>query len=299
MLRLDLNTHLFLATILFLNRDPYGNVAYADVANYWQFGFQTPATPYMEGLVCFYNWVMFFVILIVIFTSWLLCRCLVLYLVNSFKLRRSPQTVISTVRSFRSKQVKRFIQHGLFTHCTLLEILWSTIPVCILIVIIIPSFSLLYRLNVEYNTTLTVKAIGHQWYWSYVYTDVPSIISTPRSIRVKRFDSYMVPTDTLKKGRFRLLETDNRVVLPVRKWVRMIISSADVLHSWAVPSLGIKVDACPGRLNQIFVYVTRRGHFYGQCSEICGAYHGFMPILVVSKKLSSFNRFILSSKYVL
>ena len=133
------------------------------------------------------------------------------------------------------------------------------------------------------DPAVTVKAIGHQWYWSYEYsdynqTDQPAVA----------FDSYMVPEDDLSPGQLRLLEVDNRIVVPVNTHLRFIITAADVLHSWAVPSLGIKCDAVPGRLNQVPAFIKREGVFYGQCSELCGTNHGFMPIVVEAVPLSDY-----------
>jgi len=125
------------------------------------------------------------------------------------------------------------------------------------------------------DPAITVKAIGHQWYWTYEYSDYAA--SDGESIV---FDSYMIPEEDLEPGGLRLLEVDNRVMLPVNTHIRLIVSGADVIHSWTVPSFGIKVDALPGRLNQLSLFVKREGVFYGQCSEICGVNHGFMPIVV-------------------
>ena len=133
------------------------------------------------------------------------------------------------------------------------------------------------------DPSVTIKIIGNQWYWAYEYSDYN--INDEDIL----FDSYMIPDDELEKGQFRLLEVDNPVVLPVNTHIRAIITAADVLHSWAVPSLGIKVDAVPGRLNQGSIFLKRLGTFYGQCSEICGVNHGFMPIAVKSVTL---NRYI-------
>ena len=130
------------------------------------------------------------------------------------------------------------------------------------------------------DPAVTIKAIGHQWYWSYEYSDYNQ--SDEQGIN---FDSYMIPEDELELGQLRLLEVDNRVVIPVNTHVRMIMTSADVLHSWAVPSLGVKTDAVPGRLNQTPIFVKREGVFYGQCSELCGANHAFMPIVVEAVSL--------------
>nr|YP_009440564.1 cytochrome c oxidase subunit II [Erpobdella japonica]ATG87479.1 cytochrome c oxidase subunit II [Erpobdella japonica] len=149
-----------------------------------------------------------------------------------------------------------------------IETFWTIAPAFILITIALPSIQLLYAMDEMFNPAMTIKAIGHQWYWSYEYGDFNNI----------SFDSYMIPTEQLNVGDYRLLEVDNRLVIPMNMEVRMIISAADVIHSWAVPSLGVKMDAIPGRLNQLSFYIKNSGVYYGQCSEICGVNHSFMPI---------------------
>nr|UOU85125.1 cytochrome c oxidase subunit II [Ephemerella notata] len=153
-----------------------------------------------------------------------------------------------------------------------LEVIWTILPAIVLIFIALPSLRLLYMLDEVSNPAVTLKTIGHQWYWSYEYSDFMDL----------EFDSYMTPTSDLPEGGFRLLEVDTRVVLPMKTQIRILISAADVLHSWAMPSLGVKVDAMPGRLNQTSFLMNRPGLFYGQCSEICGANHSFMPIVIES-----------------
>ena len=150
-------------------------------------------------------------------------------------------------------------------------------------VLALPSFALLYSIDEIVDPSLTLKVIGHQWYWTYEYSDYAN--SDETSIV---FDSYMIPEDDLEFGQLRLLEVDNRVVLPVQTHVRVIITAADVLHSWAVPSLGVKCDAVPGRLNQTSLFLKREGVFYGQCSELCGVNHGFMPIVVEGVSLDDY-----------
>ena len=160
---------------------------------------------------------------------------------------------------------------------------WTVTPSLILMVIAVPSFALLYSMDEIVNPSITLKAIGHQWYWTYELSDY----STADDASIV-FDSYMIPEDDLTLGQLRLLEVDNRVVLPVHTHVRVIVTAADVLHSWAVPSLGVKCDAVPGRLNQTSFFLQREGVFYGQCSEICGANHGFMPIVVEGVSLDEY-----------
>nr|YP_010180290.1 cytochrome c oxidase subunit II [Haemadipsa crenata]QVD39093.1 cytochrome c oxidase subunit 2 [Haemadipsa crenata] len=151
-----------------------------------------------------------------------------------------------------------------------LETLWTIAPAIILILLAIPSIKILYMLDEISDPLVTIKTMGHQWYWSYQYSDLNQI----------EFDSYMLPTEELKLGDYRLLEVDNRLFVPFNKDIRMVISSSDVIHSWTIPSLGIKVDAIPGRLNQVAMNILFPSILYGQCSEICGANHSFMPICI-------------------
>ena len=175
-----------------------------------------------------------------------------------------------TPESVNSKS--RFVVHG-----TLIEIVWTVIPSLILIIVALPSFALLYSIDEIVDPALTLKCIGNQWFWSYEYSDFES-----QSCATIRFESYVIAEDDLEFGTLRLLEVDNRVVLPLKTHIRVLITAADVLHSWAIPSLGIKLDACPGRLNQTSLYILRNGVFFGQCSEICGSAHGAMPIAIKS-----------------
>nr|AFQ62388.1 cytochrome c oxidase subunit II [Kateretes pedicularius] len=164
-----------------------------------------------------------------------------------------------------------------FTHRYLLEgqtieIIWTILPAITLVFIALPSLRLVYILDEVNNPLITIKTIGHQWYWSYEYSDFKNV----------EFDSYMIPSNEMKPYSFRLLDVDNRVVIPFESQIRMLVTSADVIHSWTIPSLGVKIDATPGRLNQISFSSNRAGMFFGQCSEICGANHSFMPIVVES-----------------
>ena len=160
-------------------------------------------------------------------------------------------------------------QSRLVTEAQIIEIVWTLFPAIILIRLAIPSLRLLYLMDEIINPSLSIKAIGHQWYWSYEYPNHPNKLN---------FDSYI--NNQLKIGDFRLLEVDNRLVLPLGLEVRVLVSSTDVIHSWTVPSLGVKIDAVPGRSNQLIIISIRPGVFYGQCSEICGANHSFIPIRV-------------------
>jgi len=225
---------------------------FCDAALPWQFGFQDPATPIAEGIIRFHHDLIFILVFVVVFVSWIMVRILIKFDSSTFK------TPSSTV------------------HGTTIEIIWTIVPALILIIIAVPSFSLLYSVDEVLDPAVTLKIVGHQWYWSYEYSDYLNNENTP-SIN---FDSYMLPEDELGLGDFRLLEVDNRLVLPVDTHIRLIITSADVLHSWTIPSFGVKLDACPGRLNEASLFVQRQGVFYGQCSEICGVNHGFIPISV-------------------
>lgn len=163
-----------------------------------------------------------------------------------------------------------------------IETVWTILPAIILLFLALPSLRLLYLMDEITNPSFTLKTIGHQWYWRYEYSDFSDI----------EFDSYITPTDDLSQGQFRLLEVDNRAVLPIQTEIRILVTAADVIHSWTVPRLGVKADAIPGRLNQLGVFISRPGVFYGQCSEICGANHSFMPIVVESVDFSSFTNWI-------
>lgn len=226
-----------------------------DSARPWQYGFQDPATPIMSGIIHLHNNIIFYLIIIACVVCWLLFRAIFLF--NAKKNKSSYKD---------------------FTHSTSLEIGWTLAPAVLLLLLAGPSFALLYAMDEAPETKITLKVIGHQWYWSYEYTDACN--SEGDSII---FDSYMLSNiEDLVPGNLRLLEVDNQVVLPTDTHIRVCISSADVLHSWAVPALGVKIDACPGRLNMVSIYIDRVGLFYGQCSEICGVNHGFMPIVVHS-----------------
>nr|ABA25889.1 cytochrome c oxidase subunit II [Davidius bicornutus] len=163
-----------------------------------------------------------------------------------------------------------------------IETAWTILPVFVLVIIAMPSLRLLYLLDEVSDPSITLKTVGHQWYWSYEYSDFNHI----------EFDSYMIPYNEMQENGFRLLEVDNRTVLPMQTQIRMLITAADVLHSWTIPSMGVKVDATPGRLNQTSFFMNRPGVFFGQCSEICGANHSFMPIMIESVTTKSFINWI-------
>jgi len=191
-----------------------------------------------------------------------------------------------TIKNFNSSI--NFNKPEIFTHSSVLEIVWTIFPAIVLLIIATPSFSLLYSLDELINPTLTLKVVGHQWYWSYEYSDY----ATLKDAESLNFDSYMVSVNDLVVGSFRLLEVDNRVVLPTNTHIRILVTAADVLHSWAVPSFGVKVDACPGRLSQTSLFLKREGVYYGQCSEICGVNHGFMPVVVKGVSLDRYGTWL-------
>jgi len=225
------------------------STVFMDYAEPWQCLFQDPATPIMEGIINLHHDIVFVEIIIGVGVTWMLVRTCMIFQGNT-----TPSSV---------------------THGETLEIVWTIIPSIILMVIGVPSFTLLYSMDEVIDPALTLKVIGRQWYWTYEYSDYAT--SDTDSIV---FDSYMVATDDLEPGGLRLLEVDNRVVLPVNTHVRVLVTASDVIHCWAVPSFGIKIDAMPGRLNQVALFINREGTFYGQCSELCGVNHGFMPIVV-------------------
>lgn len=225
---------------------------FCDSPEAWQLGIQDPATPSLEGMIFFYNYIMILLVVICFFVCWFF------------------YVIISIFREGSLLEIKKF------THSSLLEIVWTLIPAFILVLIAIPSFTLLYSLDELVDPAVTLKVVGHQWYWSYEYSDFLTLDGGDNLL----FDSYMLPSSDLTLGALRLLEVDNRVILPINTHIRILVTAADVLHSWAVPSFGIKVDACPGRLSQASLFLKREGVYYGQCSEICGVNHGFMPIVV-------------------
>ena len=229
-----------------------------DAAYPWQIGLQDPASPGYSGICDLHDSINFFLVLILLAVFRILGVVIVL---------------------FRNNQISA----KYLNHATLAEVIWTISPAVILILIAIPSFSLLYILDEVISPTMTIKGVGHQWYWSYEYSDYESA-----SGDAIEFDSYMVPDSDLSTGQLRLLEVDNRLNIPVDTHTRLVVQSTDVIHDFAVPSLGIKVDAYPGRLNQTFLLAEREGTFYGQCSEICGVYHGFMPIAVDSLSLEEY-----------
>lgn len=223
-----------------------------DAPEPWMIGFQDGASAGFEGIVELHNNIFFYLLLISVGVAWVM------------------GSVVINFNSKSSPIVYKYANHG-----TLIELVWTITPALILIGIAFPSFKLLYLMDEIGNPQMNIKVIGHQWYWSYEYIDFVD----EEEINIE-FDSYMVPTDELEEGQLRLLEVDNRVVVPVGTDIRFIVTSTDVLHDFAVPALSLKIDCCPGRLNQTSVNIMREGTYYGQCSELCGVNHGFMPICV-------------------
>jgi len=232
-----------------------GKLAYAELglSEDWQLSFQEPATDLMSDIISFHS----YILMPIITGISILVLFLLLYI--AFRFNSSRNQVASTT-----------------THNTVVEILWTVIPVVLLIVIAIPSFRLLYVSETIPKADLTIKAIGNQWYWSYEYPDYGDIV----------FDANMLNDDELSDPKLRLLETDTQIVVPVNKVVKLQITSNDVLHAWTIPAFGVKMDAVPGKLNETWFKANQEGLFYGQCSELCGPKHAFMPInvKVVSEK---------------
>jgi len=253
---------------------------FLDFAKQAQIGFQDPATPIMEGIIDLYNHIFFFLAGIACFVFWLLGRILYEFYYE-FNFPKDKATLENRRNLIALQKV---------THGTLLEIVWTIAPSVVLMFVAVPSFALLYTMDEVVDPSVTFKVIGHQWYWSYECNDELTLGED----KAVQFDSYMVSEDDLTKGQLRLLEVDNSLVLPVRTHVRLLVTASDVLHAWAVPSLGIKIDAVPGRLNQVSLFLKRQGVFYGQCSEICGVNHGFMPIVVKSYPLKKYISWLYS-----
>jgi cytochrome c oxidase subunit 2 len=219
---------------------------FANQPKEWQLGFQNPASDSMRDIVSFHNNLLLpIIIAISVFVLFLM-----LYACVRFRASANPNP---------SKR----------THNVTVEILWTLIPCLILIVMAVPSFKILYKQDTIPKADLTIKAVGYQWYWGYEYPDENII-----------FDSYMIEEKDLRADQPRLLAVDNEVVVPVNKVVKVLITANDVLHAWALPAFGVKRDAVPGRINETWFKAKKEGTYYGQCSELCGIKHAFMPITV-------------------
>nr|AUR43707.1 cytochrome c oxidase subunit II [Lasioderma serricorne] len=214
---------------------------------------QDGMSPLMEQLLFFHDHTMMILILITMMVGYLM------------------------ISLFFNKFNYRFLLEG-----QLIELIWTILPAIILLFIALPSLRILYMLDEVNNASLTIKTIGHQWYWSYEYFDFKNI----------EFDSYMIPINEMLDFNFRLLDVDNRLVLPMNSKIRLMVTATDVIHSWALSSLGVKIDATPGRLNQTSFFINYPGLLYGQCSEICGSNHSFMPIVIESVSIKNFLKWI-------
>lgn len=231
-----------------------------DAPEPWLIGFQDSASPTHEGMTELHDSILFYLIIIAVGVSWVLAS-----LVVNYGSKAQP------------------LSHKYSNHGTLVELVWTVSPALVLVAIAFPSFKLLYVMDEVISPSLTIKVVGHQWYWSYELCDFLDEGGEPIE-----YDSYMVPDSDLEDGQLRLLEVDNRVVVPVDTHVRFVVTGADVIHDFAVPALGLKIDACPGRLNQTSALAQRAGTFYGQCSELCGVYHGFMPVVIEAVELDAY-----------
>nr|ACJ69549.1 cytochrome c oxidase subunit II [Ochterus marginatus] len=219
------------------------------MATWSNFNLQDPNSPIMEQMIFFHDHTLMILSMITIIVGYMM------------------------MSTFSNKLYNRYLLEG-----QTLELIWTILPAITLTFIALPSLRLLYLTDEITNPMMTLKSIGHQWYWSYEYSDFLSV----------EFDSYMKPSNELESSEFRLLDVDNRAILPMNSQIRVLVSATDVLHSWAVPALGIKIDASPGRINQGIFNMTRPGLFFGQCSEICGANHSFMPIVIESVSTNIF-----------
>lgn len=229
-----------------------------DVPTPWGVRLQDAATPNQEGIHELYDHIMFYLALILGLVSYILY-----VIIKDFK---------------NNKFAYKYLRHG-----QTLEIIWTIFPAIILLLIAFPSFILLYLCDEVLTPAMTIKVVGLQWYWKYEYSDF--ISDTGETIE---YESYIVPDDMLEEGQLRLLDTDTSIIVPVDTHVRFIVTANDVIHSFTVPSLGLKVDATPGRLNQVSALIQRTGVYYGQCSELCGVNHALMPIKVECVPISDF-----------
>nr|YP_009179024.1 cytochrome c oxidase subunit II [Hepialus xiaojinensis]ALK03763.1 cytochrome c oxidase subunit II [Hepialus xiaojinensis] len=223
------------------------------MATWSNLNLQNSSSPLMEQIIFFHDHTLLILIMITVLVGYIMLSLFINKYINRFLLEQQ-----------------------------MIELIWTILPAITLIFIALPSLRLLYLLDEINNPLITLKTIGHQWYWSYEYSDFNKI----------EFNSYMIPMNELKLNEFRLLDVDNRIILPMNTQIRILITATDVIHSWTIPSLGVKIDATPGRLNQSNFFLNRPGLFYGQCSEICGANHSFMPIVIESISMNKFINWI-------
>nr|YP_010192698.1 cytochrome c oxidase subunit II [Caerulea coeligena]QZP40852.1 cytochrome c oxidase subunit II [Caerulea coeligena] len=221
------------------------------MATWSNINFQNSVSPLMEQIIFFHDHSLIILIMITMLVSYMM------------------------LSMFFNKFINRFLLEG-----QMIELIWTILPTITLIFIALPSLRLLYLLDELNNPLITIKSIGHQWYWSYEYSDFKNI----------EFDSYMINEYSINN--FRLLDVDNRIIIPMNNNIRMLITATDVIHSWTIPTIGVKVDANPGRLNQTSFFINRPGIFFGQCSEICGANHSFMPIVIESISIKNFINWV-------
>jgi len=260
---------------------------YLDFPGERQYGFQDPASPIMEGIIDLHDHIFFYLIVIGFLVLWLFLQIIIKYGINLF----NPKNIKDLQKRYWYFLITQNLSHG-----TLIEIVWTLTPSIILMFIAIPSFALLYSMDEIIDPTITIKAIGHQWYWSYEYSDYNSRYSDLKSLKYNSYELFYKNKEDFKKFNLfnwiKVLETNLAIILPVNTQVRVIVTSADVLHSWAVPALGVKVDAVPGRLNQTSLFIKREGIYYGQCSELCGTYHSVMPITIKAISLKDYVNLI-------
>lgn len=221
------------------------------MATWSNLNFQNRVSPLIEQIIFFHDHSLIILIIIIILVSYIILRI------------------------FFNKFINRFLLEG-----QIIELIWTILPAITLIFIALPSLRLLYLLDELNNPLITIKSIGHQWYWRYEYSDFKNI----------EFDSYII--NEFNNNNFRLLDVDNRIIIPINNNIRILITATDVIHSWTVPTIGVKVDANPGRLNQTRFFINRPGIFFGQCSEICGTNHSFIPIVIERISIKNFINWV-------
>ena len=230
------------------------NRVYNDVPEQWQIGFQEESTPIQAGIIDFHNIAIFYMVIVL-----------------------SIVTYILLARVFSHRGINWY---RTFNHSTIIELIWTILPGVVLVIIAVPSLKLLYSLDEITKPNVTLKATGAQWYWSYEINDIEELEIN--------FDSYTKNDEDLESGELRLLEVDNRVFLPINTPVRLLLTSQDVIHSFFIPSLGVKMDAIPGRINHSSIFLLRPGIYYGQCTELCGQNHHKMSIVVQGVDTASY-----------